>query len=131
MNEALYENDWDDREDVIRDAYRHRYERRMYLPDFWLPEFSHWVEIKGKAPIYEEKMKASHLATRSGKPVTILWGHIFPDPYHPNAIWGECTEVFGEGWNIIALFALSYSITSLDHAFAAARSVRFAGEHTG
>lgn len=72
LNEALYENDWDDREDVIRDAYRHRYERRMYLPDFWLPTFNHWVEIKGKSPTYEEQMKASHLARKSGKPVTIL-----------------------------------------------------------
>ncbi len=128
LNEALYENDWDDREDVIRDAYRHRYARRMYLPDFWLPEFNHWVEIKGKAPTYEEQMKASHLARKSGKPVTILWGHIFPDPHQPNAIWGDCTEVFGENWNIIAVLALTYRIANMDRAFAAARSLRFEKE---
>lgn len=127
LQEALYENCGEDRDYIIRNAYRHRYERRMYLPDFWLPEFEHWVEIKGKAPTWEEQRKASNLAIRTSRPVTILWGHIFPDPQKPNAIWGECSEIYGKDsdWNIIALLATQFSIKTMDQAFAAARRIRF------
>lgn len=130
LQEALDEawGDEEEEEEIIRSAYRYRYERNMYLPDFWLPDFEHWVEIKGKSPTWEEQQKARSLASRTRRPCTILWGHIFPDPQKPDAIWGDCTEIYGGDMNIIAVLASEFSIKSMDSAFAAARHARFKEE---
>jgi hypothetical protein len=128
LQEALAESGGEDEEDVIRGAYRHRYEKRMYLPDFWLPDFAHWVEVKGKAPTWEEQRKASALAQRTGKPVSIVWNHIFPYPEDPNVLWGDCTEIYGGEYNIIALLAIDYGVRRMERALAAARHARFSDE---
>jgi hypothetical protein len=41
-----------------------------YLPDFYLPEFNYWIEIKGPNPTREEMEKAfllDHMAMKAGK----------------------------------------------------------------
>jgi hypothetical protein len=43
-----------------------------YLPDFWLPEFKSWIEIKGVYPNSEEKLKAIRLQRSSGYPVFLF-----------------------------------------------------------
>jgi hypothetical protein len=43
-----------------------------YLPDFWLPEYQCWVEIKGEPPTNGDRAKASALAVASGFPVYIF-----------------------------------------------------------
>lgn len=50
-----------------------------YLPDFWLPGFGCWIEVKGKAPSLEEIWKAHLLAKATGAYVHIFFGSIpFP-----------------------------------------------------
>jgi len=55
-----------------------------YLPDFWLPEQGGWVEIKGREPTEEERLKAQLLAAGTGHPVYIFFGPIEEPP-------GYCT----------------------------------------
>lgn len=50
-----------------------------YLPDFWLPEFGMWFEVKGEAPSAEEKEKAILLAKETQNPVLLCVG---PPDYH-------------------------------------------------
>ncbi|GHO48508.1 hypothetical protein [Ktedonospora formicarum] len=121
VQEALYENTYDDRSDVIRGAYQDRYERHMYLPDFYLPEFQHWVEIKGKTPTYDERSKATHLTWQTKQPITIIWGNI-PGP---NDKWGEATDIINGEMNIIALFAIECGVKAVEKAFTTARQFRF------
>lgn len=45
-----------------------------YLPDFWLPEWGVYVEIKAEDPSDEERLKCRSLAEASGKPVWLLAG---------------------------------------------------------
>lgn len=54
-----------------------------YLPDFYLPELDVYIEIKPVCPTKEEEIKASRLATFTGKYVYIFWGQ--PEaPEHSN-----------------------------------------------
>jgi len=122
LQEALYENTYDERSEVISGAYRDRYEREMYLPDFYLPEMKHWVEMKGKAPTYDERSKATQLATRTHMPVTLLWGNI-PDPHAKT--WGECSDVYGGDMSILMILVGAYGEKAMQHAFQAARQARF------
>jgi hypothetical protein len=123
LAETLYEA-WDEEErnEIRREAWWKKHEKWMYLPDFWLPEFSCWVEIKGKAPTREEEVKARKLAAYTGKPVHILWGNI-PDPQAK--IWGECSEVYRGNLGIIALLVLECGIKQVEFAFDVARRMRF------
>lgn len=43
-----------------------------YLPDFWLPEYRYWVEIKGDLPTDEELKKAEALYQHTGYPAIIF-----------------------------------------------------------
>ena len=43
-----------------------------YLPDFWLPNHSYWIEIKGQQPTREEILKIDKLAD-----ITSCMGYIF------------------------------------------------------
>jgi hypothetical protein len=123
LNEAIENSYYDeDRSETIREVYRKRYEKLMYLPDFYLFELDHWVEIKGKPPTSEERNKARKLAKETNIPITILWGNI-PDPKVEN--WAECTEVYGGDMNIIALLVLECGVKSMQSAFTAARQARF------
>jgi hypothetical protein len=125
--EALQESlalAWDDeeRDEIRREAWRKKHEQRLYVPDFWLPEFGCWVEIKGQLPTREEHIKAQKLASSTGEPVHLLWGNI-PDPQAP--VWGECTEVYLGEMNIIALLVLECGMEAVQRAFSAARHARF------
>lgn len=52
----------------------------LYLPDFWLPDFYYWIEIKGQEPIESERDKASALAVETDHPVFLFYGEIPADP---------------------------------------------------
>jgi hypothetical protein len=46
-----------------------------YLPDFWLPGWEMWVEVKGAEDYsYKELKKAHRLSTQSGSPVVMILG---------------------------------------------------------
>lgn len=47
-----------------------------YLPDFWLPDYCYWIEIKGTVPTDEEKEKAIRLAKECKRKTVILYGNI-------------------------------------------------------
>lgn len=49
-------------------------EAGWYLPDFWLPTFGCWVEIKPEAPSAEEVRKCQLLARGTGQPVYLFYG---------------------------------------------------------
>lgn len=46
----------------------------FYLPDFWLPDLSMWLEIKGAPPSDDEITKAELLCSGNGNPVGIFHG---------------------------------------------------------
>lgn len=52
-----------------------------YLPDFWIPAWEAFVEIKGKTPTREEILKARLLCNTSNKIVLIITGSPWPDDY--------------------------------------------------
>ncbi len=123
LQEALNETwDEDERDEIRRAAWWKKHEKRMYLPDFWLPEFECWVEIKGKEPTPEERSKARKLSHYDAKDVHILWGPI-PDPQAK--VWGECSEVYRGNMGILALLVLEYGMDAMKRAFTAARQARF------
>lgn len=45
-----------------------------YLPDFWLPDYDCWIEIKGAEPSESERQKAGLLAASANKYVDIFIG---------------------------------------------------------
>lgn len=45
-----------------------------YLPDFWLPSYQYWFEIKGQTPTDEEKFKCKKLNFLSEYPVVLAVG---------------------------------------------------------
>lgn len=45
-----------------------------YLPDFWLPDYEYWLEIKGQKPAPWEEAKAYLLCLYSKQTVYIIWG---------------------------------------------------------
>lgn len=49
-------------------------EAGRYLPDFWLPQFSLWVEVKGADCTEAERAKIDSLAKLSGKEIVIAKG---------------------------------------------------------
>lgn len=53
-----------------------------YLPDFWLPEYNTWIEIKGQPPSSEEIHKASQLQQLEGHPA-VIFSSSFSDPVLP------------------------------------------------
>jgi hypothetical protein len=52
-------------------------EETPYLPDFYLPQLSCFLEIKGKRPTDEEMEKSRLLALYAGKDVFILFGDVW------------------------------------------------------
>lgn len=48
----------------------------LYLPDFWLPDFQYWTEIKGKPPTAGELAKASALAIETKNKCFLFYGDI-------------------------------------------------------
>lgn len=43
-----------------------------YLPDFWLPEWEHWIEVKPRIPTEDEMNKAKALVAQGGFPLIFL-----------------------------------------------------------
>jgi hypothetical protein len=43
-----------------------------YLPDFWLPEYDSWIEIKGDKPTEEEQLKIASLTYSNKKHLGII-----------------------------------------------------------
>lgn len=68
---------YESQDHVLRDGTR-------YLPDFYLPQYQIWVEIKGQAPTEDERRKAGLLAAKTGQWVDIFW----PEPWHTMQIYG-------------------------------------------
>ena len=71
-----------------------------YLPDFWLPEWGLWVEVKPGPPSDASREKAIRLAAHQEKPVLVGSGmpgapctFYYPGPvvgeYDAQASWGE------------------------------------------
>lgn len=65
-----------------------------YLPDFWLPSFDAWLEVKGVEPNGRERALATELAAQSRKKVFIAVGA--PDPDDQDQV--EMFDAQGGGW---------------------------------
>lgn len=87
-----------------------------YLPDFWLPERSLWIEVKGQEPTQREIDLASELNAESGKWVLFAVGAPDPDRFE--------YLIASEG----ALLS-STTIYWPDFAIEESRSERFDGSH--
>lgn len=85
-----------------------------YLPDFWLPGFELWVEIKGTEPNYDEQSKAALLAQQGDNTVLIFWCDFSRKTRnHTMCFWKDSNGVFhsfsggyvthllawGQGWD--------------------------------
>jgi hypothetical protein len=53
----------------------------QYLPDFWIPAWNVFVEIKREKPTKEEIRKAKRLHKKTGKKVLIFAGPPWPKEY--------------------------------------------------
>lgn len=71
---------------------------KWYLPDFWVPAWDAFVEIKGEAPTQEEKIKCAKLAKASGKNTLLIHGTPIPSGHKIAYFYssGECTDTLGE-----------------------------------
>ncbi len=88
----------------IRYYYEHEgfsLEGVAYLPDFYLPQYDCYIEIKGQEPTEEELDKARLLATYGGKAVFLFAGNIdFPGSengcqiysFYPPTLWKYLKE---------------------------------------
>jgi hypothetical protein len=63
-----------------------------YVPDFWLPDFKMYFEVKGKAANAAEIEKARQLARFSGKAVLIAEGS--PGAHDQNLIWLDAAGAY-------------------------------------
>lgn len=74
-----------------------------YVPDFWLPEFRMWVEIKPNEPTSQEVKLVIDLAAHTDNPVAIHFGDILePDEWCRNSdsahiYWAEGMDI-GHLW---------------------------------
>lgn len=65
-----------------------------YLPDFFLPDYRLWVEIKPTAAGEVEKMKCFHLAHETGNPCLLIQG----PPKWDDATASNCNAILFPGW---------------------------------
>jgi len=65
-----------------------------YLPDFWLPDYHYWIEIKGQQPTSQEMVIRDGLNEGFGHPVIIFVGG--PGENYGLAIYG-CLHVDNGG----------------------------------
>lgn len=90
-------------------------EAGWYLPDFWLPEFKCWLEVKGQEPTEAEREKAEELFWQHGHPVIMTFGTpkqhghekifcMFTDDDGGGVCWFECNFVNSRIDNKIQLF---------------------------
>ena len=107
--------------EIRREIWLEKNKKLFYIPDFWLSQFRHWVEIKGKEPTMEEIRKARRLAYHTGDSVNILYGNI-PEPKED---WGARTEVYHSDMNIIALLVIKYGLGRMGPTLIAARHAQF------
>ncbi len=64
-----------------------------YLPDFWLPDYEYWIEIKGAQITKPDQRKVAALARLSGQPVFVFVGNIGV----PILEWHDDRVVLAEG----------------------------------
>lgn len=69
-----------------------------YLPDFWLPELSAWVEIKGKPFDDEEENKCGELAWVTQSTVVMMWGDPGRSEYESYRWDQRAKDVFLHVW---------------------------------
>lgn len=65
-----------------------------YLPDFYLPDFGVWFEIKGMAPT-EEELNTARLFVDQGARIYLLHGQPYSEQ-HGVSFWEYCHEGGGE-----------------------------------
>lgn len=56
-------------------------EAGWYLPDFWLPQYGWWVEIKPVHFLPENKERCEALLACTGAPVLLIAGNPWPEEY--------------------------------------------------
>jgi hypothetical protein len=94
--------------DVLKIEYRYEpegYDLPMvgyYLPDFYVPSWETWFEIKGSEPTETERQKCLQLALVKGQDVILLQGDVWPDHgitwFEADSgvsIWGSSLGSFG------------------------------------
>ncbi len=69
-----------------------------YLPDFYLPKFDCWVEIKGDVPKTEELEKARRLSKAHGSFVVLFAGSFSPEPMVGTAFYYGEDIADGAAW---------------------------------
>lgn len=52
-----------------------------YLPDFWLPQYEAWWEVKGTNPSKAEREKLVLLTEGTNKPAFLAWGEVSPPSF--------------------------------------------------
>lgn len=77
-----------------------------YLPDFWVPSLSAWVEIKGKRPSKDEEEKARLLALFSKKWVYLFFGDVSQE---------ECEKRIADGAYVYRYWPERETVTQ-DHS---------------
>ena len=68
-----------------------------YLPDFWLPDYNYWVEIKPDKPSEQECMKAALLAKGTNFSTFILYGELVA-PCIVDYDNAKSAQPFGDGF---------------------------------
>ncbi len=101
-----------------------------YLPDFWLPDYELWVEIKGVEPTDDEIVKAALLAQQSKQPAAIFWGDFSLDEGDTFYCYEDGEGVFysftNKGvWEVLTGTRSPWGNELLERANEAARGARF------
>lgn len=90
-----------------------------YLPDFYLPQISSWIEIKGQAPTDEESAKIFELAAMAEQYVYVFIGQI---PYG--------LELYDDGWSSCKVWpggGVDYSYWLCECSFCGSIGIQFDG----
>jgi hypothetical protein len=82
-------------------GFRYEYEKEgfklsdgtYYLPDFWLPDFGMWFEVKG-GPATDDDLRKAELMLESGHAVIVAEG---PPSSEPNLIVFASENMLGDG----------------------------------
>ena len=107
-----------------------------YLPDFWLPDYKYWIEIKGIEPTKEELSKMEELRETTEFPAILFFGYpevnktgfIFcceigdsggGDYFGKDAVFGECMLCYKVDIKLIKLqreiLTLNFQSTGICH----------------
>lgn len=73
-----------------------------YLPDFYLPDFDFWIEVKGCKPTVEEINKCHAVANHTMKPFILLYGKMY-----------DTHELTGYSENKIAIYGHASNLSMI------------------